>query len=186
MTATTILPDIHRSVAVSWTPAEAFRRFTEDFGRWWPRATHSIGGPLVRQIVFECRVGGLIYEELADGRRFQWGRVTAFDPPRQVSFTWHPSRDADEAQDVTLTFAAEGSSTRVRLVSSGWHRFGPEKRTMHRAYDIGWGSVLDTFAGRRGAAMVLFGVLAAVVTGWRRLTGTTEAAIARAGGRLPT
>lgn len=67
------LPAIRRSVAVSWGPVEAFRRFTADFGGWWPRATHSVGGRFVKHVVFECVPGGRIYEELTDGRRFQWG-----------------------------------------------------------------------------------------------------------------
>ena len=34
------LPPIARTVSVSWAPAEAYRRFVEDFARWWPRAPH--------------------------------------------------------------------------------------------------------------------------------------------------
>ena len=33
------LPPIRRSVSVSWDPAAAFRRFTADFGTWWPGRT---------------------------------------------------------------------------------------------------------------------------------------------------
>lgn len=70
------LPPITCDVAVSWNPATAFRRFTGEFNEWWPRATHSIGGKRVKRLVFEGHVGGRIIEELDDGRRFQWGRVT--------------------------------------------------------------------------------------------------------------
>ena len=56
------LPPIVRSISVSWQPEEAFRRFTADFGNWWPRHTHSIGGKCVERIVFECNPGGLIFE----------------------------------------------------------------------------------------------------------------------------
>ncbi len=57
------LPPIRRSVSVSWAPDAAFRRFTSDFGSWWPSRTHSVGGPNVRRIVFEPHAGGRIYEE---------------------------------------------------------------------------------------------------------------------------
>jgi hypothetical protein len=87
--ATQVLGPIHRAVSVSWNPDAAFRRFTADFATWWPRRTHSIGGPRVTAVVFEQHVGGRIYEEHDDGRRFQWGDPRV-DPPRSVRFTFHP------------------------------------------------------------------------------------------------
>jgi uncharacterized protein YndB with AHSA1/START domain len=179
------IPPIRRAIAVPWDPAAAFHRFTAEFARWWPSATHSIGGRRVKRIVFECHPGGLIVEELKDGRRFQWGRITAFEPPRRVAFTWHPSRDAREAQDVEVTFAAEGGGTRVELVSTGWERLGAGARRARKGYGIGWGSVLQVFAGKKDVAFGLFAVLSTVVTAVLRITGRLEAAIDRSGGRLP-
>lgn len=178
------LPPIKRSVLVSWAPDLAFRRFTADFAAWWPRATHSIGGPRVRRIDFECRLGGLIVEELLDGRRFQWGRVTAWDPPRLVGFLWHPSRDESSAQDVTVRFIPEGGGTRVELVSTGWERLGAKAGRERKGYSIGWGAVLDVFAGRRSAAVVTFGALSHVITFVLRATGRLESSIDHAGGRI--
>jgi len=178
------IPPVRRSVSVSWDPETAFRRFTEGFADWWPRATHSIGGDRVERIEFECRVGGLITEELKDGRRFQWGRVTTWDPPRGVAFTWHPSREESEAQEVEVRFLPEGKGTRVELISSGWERLGSKARALRKGYDIGWGSVLDVYAGRRSAAVVVFGILSGAITTVLKLTGRLEASIDRAGGQL--
>lgn len=102
------IPPIKRSISVSWSPETAFRRFTEEFGSWWPSRTHSIGGERIKQLVFEQREGGRIYEEHTDGRRFQWGQVTLWDPPTRVSFTWHPSRDPSTAQNVEIEFKPKG------------------------------------------------------------------------------
>jgi hypothetical protein len=74
MTETQILPPVVRSVLVSWSQDAASRRFTEEFASWWPWRTHSVGGTRVRRVVFETRVGGQIFEEHVDGRRFQWAR----------------------------------------------------------------------------------------------------------------
>lgn len=74
------IPPIKRSISVSWSPETAFRRFTEEFGSWWPSRTHSIGGERIKQLVFEQHEGGRIYEEHMDGRRFQWGQVTLWEP----------------------------------------------------------------------------------------------------------
>lgn len=183
--ATTILPPISRLVSVSWPPEEAFRRFTADFGVWWPSATHSIGGKLVKRVVFECRVGGRIFEELTDGRRYQWGKVTLWEPPSRVGFTWHPSREEAEAQDVELTFHAEATGTRVELVSAGWERLGPKAAKARKGYSIGWGAVLDHWAGRWSPAMLIFGVLSRSITLFLRVTGRLDAEIDKAGGRIP-
>ena len=56
------LPPIERSLRVPHSPAEAFQRFTRDFAQWWPAHTHSVGGPRVRQVIFESQPGGRIYE----------------------------------------------------------------------------------------------------------------------------
>lgn len=184
-TAISVLPPIRRLVSVSWPPEEAFRRFTAEFDSWWPRGTHSIGGKLVKRVVFECRVGGRIFEEFTDGRRYQWGRVTAWEPPDRVAFTWHPSREEAEAQDVDLTFRAAGSGTRVELVSSGWERLGAKARGARKGYYVGWGAVLDHWAGRRTPTVLIFGILSRSITVFLRLTGRLDTEIDKAGGRMP-
>ncbi len=181
----TPLPPIERSVSVSWEPDAAFRRFTADFATWWPSSSHSIGGKRVKQIAFETRVGGRIYEELLDGRRFQWGTLTAWDPPRRVAFTWHPSRDESVAQDVEVRFVPEGTGTKVVLISKGWERLGERASRERKGYSIGWGSVLATYAGRFSAAMVVFGLLSRIITFYLRITGKLEAEIDKARGRMP-
>lgn len=178
------LPPIVRTISVSWSPEEAFRRFTADFARWWPAHTHSIGGKCVKRIVFECKVGGLIFEEHQDGRRFQWGEVRAWDPPRGLRFTWHPSRDQATAQDVALTFHPEGTGTRLELVSSGWERWGKGAPRARRGYDLGWGGVLNVWAGRRTMGMRAMDGLMAVMSLVQLFRGGRAAAIARAGGEL--
>lgn len=178
------LPPIVRSISVSWAPAEAFRRFTADFAKWWPARTHSIGGECLECIVFECKLGGLIYEQHVDGRRFQWGEVRAWDPPRRVRFAWHPSRDKSTAQDVELTFHPEGSGTRLELVSSGWEKWGKGAPRARRGYDLGWAGVLNTWAGRRTLGMRALEGLMALMSFVQRFRGGRAAVIARSGGEL--
>lgn len=182
------LPPIERSVRVSWAPDAAFERFTARFGEWWPVRTHSIGERRVARVVFEQRVGGKIYEEHTDGRRFQWGEVLEWEPPRRVRFRWSPSRPPETAQDVEVTFVPDGAGagTLVTLTSWGWERWGKGAKAARRGYSSGWGYVLNVWAGRRTAGMALTETTMlplALTIQWAR--GGLDAAIARAAGELP-
>ena len=179
------LSPIRRSISVSWAPAAAFRRFTADFGTWWPSRSHSIGGALVRRVVFEPQAGGRIYEEHADGRRFQWGQVALWEPPRRVQFTWHPSKEPATAQDVLIEFIPEDGGTRVELTASGWERWGDGAARAHRRYDLGWAYILNLWAERRSAKMALLGVIVAILGFVRRLSGGAHVEIAQARGEIP-
>jgi hypothetical protein len=172
---------IRRSIAVSWSPEAAFRRFTAEFATWWPRYTNSIGGPRVTRVVFEPRVGGLIYEEHADGTRFLWGRVTVFDSPRRVAFTFHATRAESDAQDVDVVFTPEGSGTRVDLVSRGWEKMSPAAGKAHGGYQMTWGLILASYAGRFSGARLLFLAMAAAID----ITGQRGTFIRHSLGRLP-
>jgi uncharacterized protein YndB with AHSA1/START domain len=178
------LPPIRRDVTVSWDQATAFRRFVEDFGSWWPARTHSVGGERVRRVVFECRPGGLIFEEHVDGRRFQWGKVLEIEPPRRVKFTWHPSRAAHTAQHVEVRFEADGAGTRVELISDKWENWGKNGHRARRGYDVGWSYIMNVWCGRRTGRMVVMDVLAFVMRGIEILRGGTRATIARADGEI--
>jgi hypothetical protein len=185
MTETPSLPPVVRSVLVSWSQEAAFRRFTDQFASWWPWRTHSIGGTRVRRVVFETRVGGRIFEEHADGRRFQWGTVLEWEPPARVKFTFHPTRRPDQAQDVEVRFLPEPDGTRLELTATRWENWGQGAARARRGYETGWGYVLNVWAGRRTAGMRLMDVLAAVMRGVERLRGGVEASMARAGGEMP-
>jgi hypothetical protein len=179
-----LLTPIHCSVSVSWDPETAFRRFTHDFAAWWPTHTHSIGEHRISRLVFETTLGGRIFEEHVDGRRFLWGQITAWDPPRSVSFTWHPARAPETAQHVDVRFVREGGGTRLELTAAGWERWGRGARQARRGYRAGWGYILNVWAGRRTARMLLMdGVIAiARVVQWAR--GGVTASIARAEGAI--
>lgn len=179
------LPPIRRSVSVSWDQDAAFRRFTADFGAWWPSRTHSIGGERVRRVVFEPRVGGRIFEEHGDGRRFQWGEILLWEPPQQVKFTWHPAREPATAQDVLVEFVPEGPGTRIELIASGWERWGENVSRAHRGYGVGWAYILNVWAGRRTARMALLDIVVGVIGLVRRFRGGVDGQIARARGELP-
>ena len=176
------LPEpIRRSIGVPWNQHAAFERFTSHFGDWWPRYSHSIGGKRVKRLVFECRVGGLIYEEHYDGTRMLWGTVTAFDAPNRVAFTFHPSREESDAQLIEVRFLPNGVGTRVELTSSGWEKMGKSAQRAYGAYRLNWGAALDRFAERFSGVVVLFSVMSAGID----LIGQRGNFIRNSHGRMP-
>jgi uncharacterized protein YndB with AHSA1/START domain len=174
---------IEQSVTVHRTAAEAFRSFT-DFGGWWPHATHSVGGSRVSAIVFERWVGGKIYEQHINGRRFQWGVVQKWDPPHSVVFTWHPSREESTAQIVAVQFVPEGRDTHVTLSAGGWDRWGDGAARARRGYNLGWRWILNRWAGIGGPWMWLVSGLTLVAQAMQWFRGGAGAGVARARGEL--
>jgi uncharacterized protein YndB with AHSA1/START domain len=158
-----------KTVTVRAEPLQAFRRFTEGIGGWWPLASHSVGQKNAETVVFECRVGGRIVERIRGGRESVWGTVTSWDPPRRVAFTWHPGQNPETAQDIDVRFDADGAGTRVTLTHRGFERLGKKARLAHRGYPIGWAYVLGHYTQRGGPFMALVGGMTAVVMGVERV-----------------
>lgn len=145
MTAAT--PPLVKTVAVPVAPEHAFALFVDELGAWWPLGAFSVGGE-TSTAAFERDADGRatrLVETLADGTTADWGRVTRWDPPDAVAFTWHPGERADAATDVEVTFSWSGKSTDVVLTHSGWDARSDGAGARER-YDGGWDQVLAPFA----------------------------------------
>ena len=165
-------PPVVKQVMVKANPERAFTRFTTEIGSWWPLASHSVFEGAADRVRFEGRVGGQIVESTPDGRESVWGTVKAWDPPRRVAFTWHPGHKVEQAQDVEVTFTADGDRTRVQLTHVGFERLGEKDgRMAARAYPIGWEYVLGLYCERRGLFMTSLRTLTSVmlaVRAWKQ------------------
>ena len=156
---------VRKSVVVPWDVDAAFRRFTVDFGTWWPLHSLSLGRKEATTCIFEGREGGKIYEVWRNGRRVEWGEVLTWNPPHSVTFTWHPGQARDTAQQVELRFTPVGKETRLDLVHSGWERLGRAARKKRNGYDMGWNYVLRRWAGQPPTMLDrLLNAIAAIVT----------------------
>jgi uncharacterized protein YndB with AHSA1/START domain len=164
-----VFPPLVKTVTVRVLPERAFRRFTAELASWWPLASHSVGQAEAETVVMESGVGGRIVERLRSGREYTWGTITVWDPPRRVAFTWHPGRAPESAQDVEVTFRAQGAGTHVELMHTGFERLGPLGKKTRRGYPRGWAYVLGLFAERRGPFLLLVGGLSAAILSLRRL-----------------
>jgi uncharacterized protein YndB with AHSA1/START domain len=145
------------TVSVAVTPADAFTIFTEEIDRWWRR------GPKFRHagrrggfIRLEPGVGGRLFESI-DGERgehvFEVGRVTAWEPPVRLAFTWRNANFAPhESTAVEVEFKPIASGTLVTVTHSGWAALPPEHPARHgqqgaafaRMIGLWWGDQLTS------------------------------------------
>jgi uncharacterized protein YndB with AHSA1/START domain len=136
---------LHLSFEVSCPPATAFSMWTTRASTWWP-ADHSVSGERGLQVVFEEHTGGRIFERAPSGTEHEWGRVTAWEPPSRLAYTWHLHFAPEDATDVEIRFVDAGADrTRVEVRHSGWERLGaraPQRREGNR---LGWTSVFPHF-----------------------------------------
>ncbi len=136
---------LHLAFEVACPPAAAFSMWTSRASTWWP-ADHSVSGVRDLQVVFEECVGGRIFERTPAGVEHDWGRVTVWEPPSRLAYSWHLRFAPEEATDVEIRFVdAGGERTRVEIEHTGWERLGenaPQRREGNR---LGWTSVTPHF-----------------------------------------
>ncbi|MFL1461491.1 SRPBCC family protein [Roseococcus sp. DSY-14] len=144
-------------VTVGLGQTAAFRLFTEGFARWWPRE-YSWSGDALVGIGLEGREGGACFEIGPHGFRCDWGRVTQWEQPRLLGFTWQvgpdrtPQPDPSKASQVAVAFVPEGARTRVLLAHRGFGAHG-ERGMSYReemGSQMGWPLLLRRYAQLAG------------------------------------
>ncbi len=134
---------IRKSIWIERPPEVSFRVFCDEMAAWWP------GGFTGRdsKLFLEPKVGGRFYERATDGSEYEIGRVTAYQPPSIVAFSWRaPSWDV--ITQVEVRFSAERGGTRVDLEHSGWEQ-SAKTVDARKNYESGWDTVLGHY--QRGA-----------------------------------
>jgi uncharacterized protein YndB with AHSA1/START domain len=145
MTKQTATATVRTSIVVQAPIEQAFKVFTQDFGRFKPRE-HSLLGVEIAESVFEPRVGGHLFDRGVDGSECRWARVLAYEPPHRVVFSWDINArwrletDLAKTSEVEVRFISETPErTRVEL----------EHRYLDRHGD-GWEGVRDGVGGDGG------------------------------------
>ena len=137
---------VEKSVTVSVPVERAFEVFTAEIGTWWPLRTHAVDTERSETVVMEGRVGGRLYERTPSGEEHVWGTLVAWEPPNRIVYSWHPGRGEETAQEVEITFRAEGEGTRVDIRHYGWERLGDRLEETIASYNEGWNKVIAVYA----------------------------------------
>lgn len=108
------------SLRVTVSPEDAFDVFTDDIGLWWqPGALFQITPRGDGTLSFENRER--LITTLASGKVFEIGRVTAWERPSRLAFTWRQATFApDQVTSVEVVFEPAGAETRVTVTHRGW------------------------------------------------------------------
>lgn len=148
----TIVPTpIRKSVRVGAPPERAFKVFTDDIGRWWPKTHHIVPADLDAPVI-EPKAGGRWYERGVDGSECDVGKVLVWEPPARLVLAWQVSADwkfdPGLITEVEVRFIADGANaTRVELEHRNLDRYG-ERADAYRAIidsPNGWGGLLQLF-----------------------------------------
>ena len=149
MNGTLLTDAIRKTLTVSCSVEEAFRVYTAGADTWWPIETHSIHGERVREVVFEEREGGEVYEVTHTGERAHWATVRAWEPPSRLVLAWEVTPGV-LGTEIEVRFAPEGDGTRVELEHRGWDVLAEGAAEMRADYETGWDFVLGQYVDRIG------------------------------------
>jgi uncharacterized protein YndB with AHSA1/START domain len=145
-------PAVRKEIVVEASREHAFRVFTDQIDRWWPRA-HHIGKTDMQKAVLETREGGRWYEIGVDGSECNWGKVLVWSPFDKLILAWQINAewqyDPSLITEVEVNFIAEGPKlTRLTLEHRDIERFGIKARDIWAAFDSdrGWAGTLKEFA----------------------------------------
>ena len=123
---------VYVAMRVRATPERAFRAFVEDIGVWWRPSTLFQTTPRPGVLSFEPGTGGRLVETRAGGKVFEIGRISAWEPPRRLVFSW---RQADFPlklhTEVEVGFEAVGDETRVSIEHRGFDQVPGESAARH-------------------------------------------------------
>jgi uncharacterized protein YndB with AHSA1/START domain len=122
------------SLRVAATPERAFEVFTREIGVWWRpnvllfRFTPRSPGVLA----FEPSLGGRLTETLPNGKVFEIGRITDWQPGSRLAFTWRQATfSPGQITHVEIRFEPVGEETRVTVEHRGWDSVPQEHVARH-------------------------------------------------------
>jgi len=125
------------ALRVRASPERAWAAFTQEIGAWWrPSGLFQTTPRAPGTLAFEPGEGGRLTETLANGKVFEIGRITGWEPPRRLEFTWRQANfPVDLHTEVEVLFEAVGEETRVSVEHRGYHLVPADSAARHRFPD---------------------------------------------------
>ena len=115
---------VYVALRVKAPPERAFAAFVGEIGAWWrPNGLFQTTPRAPGVLAFEPGEGGRLTETLASGKVFEIGRITAWEPPARLVFSWRQATfPPDLHTEVEVRFEPVGEETRVSVEHRGFDR----------------------------------------------------------------
>jgi uncharacterized protein YndB with AHSA1/START domain len=125
------------SVRVAASPQLAFDAFVGEIAAWWqPNGLFEFARNRTGVLAFDPGPFGRLTETYDDGSVFEIGRITAWEPPSRLAFTWRQASFRDDMLTlVEVRFEPAGDETRVVLEHSGWDSV-PQKHVARHTFPL--------------------------------------------------
>ena len=114
---------VYVALRVKATPERAFAVFTGEIGDWWrPHGLFQTTPRAPGVLAFEPGEGGRLTETLESGKVFEIGRISLWDPPTKLIFSWRQANfPPDLHTEVEVCFEGVGEGeTRVSVEHRGF------------------------------------------------------------------
>lgn len=113
---------VHVALRVSANPLRAFQAFTDEIALWWqPSRLFQLTPGGDGRLAFEPGVNGRLLTTLANGEKFEIGRISIWEPGKRLVFTWRPaSFTPEQSTEVEIRFEAVGDETRISVEHRAW------------------------------------------------------------------
>jgi uncharacterized protein YndB with AHSA1/START domain len=148
------------SLRVAAAPERAFDVFTREIQAWWrPNDLFRFTPRSPGVLAFEGGQGGRFTETLANGKVFEIGKVTAWEPGLLLRFTWRQATfTPQQMTQVEVRFEPVGDETRVTVEHRGWDTIPREHVARHtmpdavflRRHAEWWQTLLAAYRGSVG------------------------------------
>ncbi len=121
------------ALRVPATPLRTFEAFVHEIGDWWqPNMLFDFTVGKHGRLSFEPGESGRLIETYEDGSEFEIGRITTWQPPDALSFTWRQaSFGPGMVTEVHVRFEPVGEETRVTVEHTGWDSVPQEHAARH-------------------------------------------------------
>lgn len=136
---------VRKSITVARDLEAAFRLWTAQIHRWWPKS-HSISGDPDTQVYIEGWEGGRFYERTSTRQEYNWGRVLIWEPPLRLAFHWYLGSSDDLPTRVDVRFEAlDKERTHISIEHRGPELIGERWQRNESRYRAGWDAALRHF-----------------------------------------
>jgi uncharacterized protein YndB with AHSA1/START domain len=127
---------VYVALRVKATPEQAFQAFVEDIGEWWRPNILFQTTPRPGVLSFAPGPDGRLIETRAGGKRFEIGKIRAWEPPRRLVFSWRQANfPIDLHTEVEVCFEPVGEETRVSIEHRGFDQVPADSAARHRFPD---------------------------------------------------